>query len=80
MHSLMIEISEPNTKSDSHNRFPGETARGMTKAVFVLSPPITVDILVANSASGPATVDVADFFDILSNVLHSYFSFLVSLI
>lgn len=46
----------------------------MQQAVFVLGPPIAVNVLTANAASGPTAVDVADFFGVLSDVLHnSYF-------
>ena len=51
----------------------------MQQAVLVLGPPIAVNVLTANAASGPTAVDGADFLGVLSDVLHnSYFLSILS--
>ena len=67
----MVVSLQPDAKSDTHDRFPGEAAGCVQQAVLVLGPPVAVDILLTDLALGPAAVDVADFLGVLSDVLHS---------
>ena len=45
----------------------------MEQTVLVFIPPAAINILLANLALGPATVDVTDFLEIHGNVFHNFF-------
>ena len=75
----MVVSLQPDAKSNTHDRFPGEATGCVQQAVLVLGPPVAVDILLTDLALGPAAVDAADFLGILSDVLHSsYFLSILS--
>ena len=67
----MVVSLQPDAKSNTHDRFPGETPGGVQQAVLVLAPPVAIDILLADLTLGPAAVSVTGFLGVHGNVLHS---------
>lgn len=62
---------KPDAEGETHNRLPRQTTGCMAETVLVLAPPVTVNILVADSTSRPTSVEGHRFVDIEFSHNHS---------